>query len=110
MIGLAAQVLRLIKVLSHGFKNEDFRALTLLTFGLILSGSLFYTFTEGWRFLDALYFSVATLTTVGYGDLTPKSDIGKIFTIVYILGGVGVILAYINMLADYSRRDRKQKS
>ena len=43
----------------------------------ILTGTLFYHAVEGWRFLDALYFSVATLTTVGYGDFTPQTDAGK---------------------------------
>ncbi len=46
--------------------------------------------------LDALYFSVTTLTTVGLGDFTPQTAVGKAFTIVYVLAGVSVILAFAN--------------
>lgn len=42
-------------------------------------------------FLDAVYFSVATMTTVGYGDVTPKTEIGRLLTISMILTGIAVI-------------------
>ena len=46
-----------------------------------------------------MYFSVATISTVGYGDLTPQSDIGKIFTIFYMLVGIGLFVALVTQLA-----------
>jgi voltage-gated potassium channel len=54
--------------------------------------------------LDAFYFSVITLTTVGYGDLSPTTPISKIFTVIYILLGISILLAFINKLA--SKADR----
>lgn len=42
-------------------------------------------------FLDAVYFSVATMTTVGYGDVTPHTEIGRLLTILMILTGIAVI-------------------
>jgi len=42
-------------------------------------------------FLDALYFSVVTMTTVGYGDVTPTSDIGRWMTVLMILTGITTI-------------------
>jgi voltage-gated potassium channel len=42
---------------------------------------------------------VTTLATVGLGDLTPETDAGKVFTIVFVLTGVGLLAAFISMLA-----------
>ena len=44
--------------------------------------------TEDLRLLDSFYFSVVTLATVGYGDFTPQTDAGKLFTAVYVLVGI----------------------
>ena len=57
----------------------------------MLSGTVFFTLVEGWSVLDSFYFSVTTLTTVGFGDPAPATAAGKIFPIVYILVGLGVI-------------------
>ncbi len=63
---------------------------------LFLTGMVSYHFLEGWSWLDSLYFSVSTLTTIGYGDLHPTSDASKIFTIVYVLGGISIVLYVIS--------------
>jgi hypothetical protein len=39
---------------------------------------------EGWDFTDSVYFSAITITTVGYGDLHPKTEAGQIFCIFYV--------------------------
>ncbi|MFH1059373.1 MAG: potassium channel family protein [Pseudomonadota bacterium] len=44
---------------------------------------------EGLSLTDAVYFSVVTVATVGYGDITPKTGVGKILAMLLILGGVG---------------------
>gem|GEM_PF-1539417 len=59
-------------------------------------GTVAYMFFEGWRGLDALYFSTVTLATVGFGDVAPQTDAGKIFTILYILIGVGTLAMLLN--------------
>ena len=61
----------------------------------ILLGTLVYGWLEGWSPVDALYFSVVTLATVGFGDLHPTTDAAKLFTVVYILVGLGVFAAFI---------------
>lgn len=62
------------------------------------TGTIFYHEVEGLKWLDSIYFSVITLTTVGYGDIVPKTDAGKIFTIFYVLIGIGVIAGTANYL------------
>lgn len=51
----------------------------------------FYTLGMGWAFHDALYFTVVTLTTVGYGDLAPTSRPERVFAIVLFFLGAGVV-------------------
>lgn len=59
---------------------------------LILISSYFYSNVEGWRYLDSLYFSVATVTTVGYGDVVPLTDLGKIYTMFFSFTGIAFAL------------------
>jgi voltage-gated potassium channel len=75
-------------------EDPDFRALAVLVLGLLGSGTIFYVAVEGWSVIDALYFSTIVLTTVGLGDVAPTSDTGKLFTIVYVLVGIGVLVAF----------------
>jgi voltage-gated potassium channel len=55
---------------------------------LLLVGTVGYHFLEGWSLFDALYLTVITLTTVGYGDIHPHSIAGRTFTMILLLGGV----------------------
>jgi len=72
-------------------KRPESRALLLLALAVIIVGMVFYTNVEGWSWIDAFYFCVVTLGTVGYGDITPTTDIGKLFTSGYIIVGLGII-------------------
>lgn len=68
---------------------------------VLFGGATFYHFAEKWSYIDALYFAAATMTTVGYGDITPQTDIGKIFTILYVFGGVGIALYGLSLIAAH---------
>jgi voltage-gated potassium channel len=57
-------------------------------------GTIFYHFVEGLQLVDAIYLAAMTLTTVGYGDFSPQTDIGKIFTAVYAFVGIGIFLGF----------------
>lgn len=96
-----------IRLVMGFFRDKAYRRLTISTVLVLLNGTIVYHFVEGWRWLDSLYFSIITLTTVGYGDLSPQTDFGKIFTIIYILTGIGIIFGFIN--AFYQHRDNKMK-
>lgn len=58
----------------------------------IVFGTVGFHLIEGWSILDSLYVAAQTVTTVGYGDVTPRSANGRVFSIVFMLGGVGVVL------------------
>ncbi len=57
---------------------------------------------EGWSFLDSVFMTVITLTTVGYGEVHPLSDNGKIFSIFLILGGVGSVSYIFATIVPYT--------
>jgi len=97
------------RALVAGARDPDARPLYFAAGGLLLVGTIFYSLVEGWRPLDSLYFCVVTLTTVGLGDFTPKTDLGKVFTIFYVLAGISVILAFANaVLQGASARERER--
>jgi voltage-gated potassium channel len=91
---------RLIRAVAEVARNPETAALPVIAGVLILTGTIFYWRAEGWTIVQAFYFSVITLTTVGYGDLTPKSAGTQIFTVVYLLVGVGVFVALLTSLAQ----------
>ena len=89
-------------------KDRDTRGVVYLVVFVLISGTLFYHGIEGWNWLDSLYFSVITLTTVGYGDLSPHTDAGKAFTIVYILVGLGILAGFITLVSQ-KQQERGQR-
>lgn len=59
--------------------------------GIVVIGTVWYTWIEDFGFLDGLYMAVITLTTVGYEEVQPLDTGGRIFTIVYVLVGIGLL-------------------
>lgn len=59
---------------------------------------VFFHLVEGWSFLDAAYFTTMSISTVGYGDIIPKTELGKLGAIVLIFSGVSVAFYVISHL------------
>jgi len=101
-----------MRFLIHTFieflRDKNYRSLLGASIVILFGGALFYHLIEGWNYLDSLYFSAITLTTIGYGDFAPKTDAGKIFTIMYIGIGVGLILTFVNTVFNHFTTVRKQ--
>jgi len=76
---------------------------TLLAFASLIMGigTVFYRFVEDLTWIDSLYFSVITLTTVGYGDISPTTTVGKVFTMGYVLLGIGIFVAVVTEIATH---------
>ncbi len=80
---------------------------------MLLCGTLGYAIIERWNLLDSFYMTVTTLTTVGYGEIHPLSNAGRIFTIALIISGVLVvgvnIAAFARFLIEGEIRDFMDK-
>ncbi|MDW4496412.1 potassium channel family protein [Sulfitobacter sp. D35] len=100
MLPFALTVLRFLKAIYRSWQDETFRAGLSVAILILISGTTFYRTVEGWSWTDSLYFSVTTMSTVGLGDLSPVTQIGKIFTVFYIFAGVGVFVA---LFAQFAR-------
>src|SRR4030042_184178 len=68
---------------------------------VLTAGAVGYMVIEGWSFLDAIYMTVTTVTTVGFREVNPLSDEGRIFTIGLIVFGVGVMLYGLTTMVQY---------
>ena len=82
-------------------REPETRVLVVAALTVVAVGTVAYVLIEGWTVLDAVYFCVVTLATVGFGDLHPTTELGRLFTIGYIIVGVGIIAAFISQLASH---------
>ena len=102
-----------IKTIISFLQDEEYRDLLITTAIILLIGTLSYHYIEGWSYVDSLDFAMVTLTTIGYGDFTPQTDTGKIFTVFYIIAGIGMILGFINTVQNHylkmKQKDKKDK-
>src|ERR1700674_760027 len=82
---------------SRGFK---IRYALMALAAAILFGTIGFHFIEGWSLADSLYVTVQTLTTVGYGDQTPRSGTGRMFAVVVMLIGAGGVALAISTIVQ----------
>ncbi|MCP4610433.1 MAG: potassium channel family protein, partial [Planctomycetes bacterium] len=75
-------------------------ALLALTVVFVI-GTAGYMAIEGWTFLESLYMTAITISTVGYSEIEPLSSGGKIFSIFLIIGGVGIMFYTVTIIAEY---------
>ncbi|OYT41205.1 hypothetical protein B6U80_01890 [Candidatus Pacearchaeota archaeon ex4484_26] len=74
-------------------------AISLIIF-MLLVGTIFFHYFEGWTWVDSFYFSGTTITTLGYGDLVPSHTITKIFIVFYIIFTIGLVLYSASIIAS----------
>lgn len=58
---------------------------------VVVLGTAGYAVVEGWPLFDAFYMTVITLTTIGFGEVHPLSDLGRVMTVIVILSGLGLM-------------------
>ncbi len=91
----------MFKPLRDMARDPEGKVLVMSAMATVAVGTFVYSALEGWSLIDALYFSVVTLATVGFGDLTPTTDIAKLFTVGYIVTGIGILAAFATELAKH---------
>lgn len=94
-----------------GYNAAALAALLLI----LLSSTVFYTQVSDWTTVDALYFTVVTLTTVGYGDVVPSDHAGRFFALILFFFGAGVVgsllaSAFSEMLDREAPRDGERSA
>jgi voltage-gated potassium channel len=87
-----------IRALVAMSRDPEERGPAVLVASLLAVGTAFYALVEGWSIVDAVYFCAMSLATVGYGDVVPETDAGKVFTVVYVLAGIGILVAFFSAL------------
>lgn len=72
-------------------------------------GTVVYHYIEDLSWINSLYFCVITLTTIGYGDIVPTTDVGKLFTVFYVLVGISLLAGVANYLIRHALVERWER-
>lgn len=92
----------------RNFRPEVIAAASALGI-MVIIGTVSYHYIEGWSWIKSLYFVVATLTTVGYGDVHPTTEFSRLFTVFFILFGVTIAVASITVIGGRYLEKRGEK-
>jgi len=98
-----------VKTSLGGTKDFDYYILLSLAITVVILGTVVFHLLEKWSWIDSLYFTVITLATVGYGDLTPTTPVGKLFAVIFVISGVGIFLAFLNKVMERRVERSKEK-
>jgi len=82
--------------------------LILILVGIIAGGTVFFRLIEGWTWLDAYFFTMVTISTVGYGSLVPITPAGKIGATILIVVGIGIFAVAIQRFGTYALQRREE--
>jgi voltage-gated potassium channel Kch len=92
------------------FYSQTGTKIFLVAGSYIIFGAIVYHFLENLSWLNSFYFVVITLATIGYGDIAPKTDAGKLFTIFFVIFGLAIFSALITNIAARARERREKRS
>lgn len=88
IVGFFGKVKRQLRDFLH---TNGFVYMLYASVALIVISSLLISYVEGKPFTDALWWSIVTCTTVGYGDISPETGIGRIIAVILMIFGIGLI-------------------
>lgn len=114
MLSFILTLKRLLTALFRAVKDPIFLSLFVTLLLIITSGTLFFHSTEQWNWLDSIYFSVVSLipTSVEMG-LAPSADLSKVFLMLYLTVGVGIMLMLLitigKAVVDFENIEKKRQ-
>ena len=76
------------------------QAALYLVASVLGSSTIFFHLVEGWSWFESFYFSVVTMSTVGYGTVVPVTFMGKVGVIFLIFSGVGALAVLVQIFAS----------
>lgn len=91
------------------WRDPDSRNIVVAAGMLLAAGTLIFAIIEDLSLIDGFYFSFITLSTIGYGDISPATDIGKIVAVIYGIAGLGIIAALISSIASQRLRSGRRR-
>jgi len=106
LIGFMGKSSRVIKGIFH---TNGFSYVAAVATIIILLGAIGICFAEGKEFSDAIWWSIVTATTVGYGDISPTSNIGRIIAVVLMIVGIGFIGMLTSTITTFFVKNHKEK-
>lgn len=84
--------------------------ISILLFGYILICALIQSAIEAINYYDAIWWAWITITTIGYGDITPETDGGKLFMCFYAFFGIGLLLVLIGSGIEFFKLDLEKEN
>lgn len=94
--------------MEHRQKTKVIAAFVTI-FILIAIGTIVYPRMENWSYVESFYFSVISLTTIGYGEIYPTTDASRLFTSFYVLAGVATVLAALGIIGSAYIESREKQ-
>ena len=88
--------------------NPRSRPFIIYSVVIIAIGAVIFHWLEGWDWLDSFYFVVITITTIGYGDFTPQTSLGKVLTIFYGINGIILLLTVYDLVREVRGQEAKR--
>jgi voltage-gated potassium channel len=111
------RLLRFFSVLGRAYKKwgkflktNNFNYILMITAFMVLIGTILIRYVEGMTFKDSLWWTFVTITTVGYGDLSPATSLGRIIAALLMLGGIGFIGMLTGTIATFFIKEPKHES
>jgi len=105
------KIFKLSKILAYLFRagkktklflnTNGFKYMLMLSCFMILLGGIVIQYAENMGFADSIWWAFVTVTTVGYGDISPTTVIGRVMATILMLVGIGLIGALTSTITSY---------